>query len=120
MNSPFSETYQRILDQPIKVGVSPAALQKTFHHWVNDGLMVIFFLLVGLELKRELIVGALSDFRTALLPAIAALGGMVVRLSSTQLGTGMMPSLFRAGPFHRQRISHLRSVSSHSWDRVCL
>jgi NhaA family Na+:H+ antiporter len=49
----------------------------TLEHWVNDGLMAIFFLLIGLELKRELLVGELSTLKTALLPVVAALGGMI-------------------------------------------
>ncbi len=52
--------------------------EKTLHHWVNDGLMSIFFFLVGLEIKRELLAGELASFRKALLPAAAAVGGMVV------------------------------------------
>ncbi len=77
-NSPIGNTYQHFLDRPFTMGVSPVSLEKSLHHWVNDGLMVIFFFLVGLELKRELLVGALSEFKTALLPAIAAIGGMLV------------------------------------------
>lgn len=50
----------------------------TWHHWVNDGLMALFFLLVGLELKREILVGELSSFKDAVLPVVAAIGGMVV------------------------------------------
>src|SRR3989337_723827 len=48
----------------------------TIVHWINDGLMAIFFLLIGLELEREIYVGELSDFKTALLPLMAAIGGM--------------------------------------------
>lgn len=53
-------------------------LDLTWHHWVNDGLMALFFLLVGLELKREVLVGELSSFKDAVLPIVAAIGGMVV------------------------------------------
>lgn len=60
----------------MKVGVSP--LDKTIHHWINDGLMAVFFFFVGLEIKRELLRGELSDFRQALLPGVAALGGAIV------------------------------------------
>jgi NhaA family Na+:H+ antiporter len=69
-NSPIGERYGAIWTLPI-VGHG-------LEHWVNDGLMAIFFLLIGLELKRELIEGELSNRKTALLPVIAALGGMVV------------------------------------------
>ncbi|MPR35599.1 Na+/H+ antiporter NhaA [Salmonirosea aquatica] len=60
----------------IKVGVPP--LEKTIGHWINDGLMVIFFFFVGLEIKRELLEGELSKLRQALLPGVAALGGAIV------------------------------------------
>ncbi|MCB0834262.1 MAG: Na+/H+ antiporter NhaA, partial [Bacteroidetes bacterium] len=60
----------------IKVGAGP--LYKTVHHWVNDGLMAAFFLLVGLEIKRELLDGELASPRKAALPLVAALGGVVL------------------------------------------
>ena len=59
-----------------KVGIYP--LDKTIHHWINDGLMVIFFFFVGLEIKRELLEGELSNVRQALLPGVAAVGGAIV------------------------------------------
>ncbi len=73
-NSPFAETYAALLET--KLGVSGYGLSVL--HWVNDGLMALFFLLVGLEIKREMLVGALASRRRAALPAIAALGGMLV------------------------------------------
>ncbi|MDA9556060.1 Na+/H+ antiporter NhaA [Vibrio sp.] len=68
-NSGLNETYQGVLHTKI-LGLS-------FAHWVNDGLMAIFFLLIGLEVKRELMEGALKSKETAIFPAIAALGGML-------------------------------------------
>lgn len=65
-------------EQPLKIELARWVLELTLHEWVNDGLMTLFFLLVGLELKRELIVGELSSIRDATLPIAAALGGMVV------------------------------------------
>jgi len=62
----------------VPIGLAPFALDKSLLHWINDGLMAIFFFLVGLEIKRELVVGELSTPQQAALPAIAALGGMLV------------------------------------------
>ncbi|MGL4395934.1 MAG: Na+/H+ antiporter NhaA [Hyphomicrobium sp.] len=77
-NSPLASSYDRLLHDELTLGVAPFGLTKSVLHWVNDGLMAIFFFLVGLEIKRELLVGALSSAKTAALPAIAALGGMIV------------------------------------------
>ncbi len=77
-NSPFERIYFETLQSHVPLGIAPLVLDKSLLHWVNDGLMVIFFFLVGLEIKREVIEGALSDRKRAALPAIAALGGMIV------------------------------------------
>ena len=77
-NSGLSETYQHILHTPIGLDVGEWSLQKSLQHWVNDGLMVLFFFVVGLELKREFLVGELANLRNALLPIAAAMGGMIV------------------------------------------
>lgn len=77
-NSPLSHGYHSFLHAHIQIGAGEYALDYSIHHWINDGLMSIFFFLVGLEIKRELLVGELSSVRKATLPAIAALGGMVV------------------------------------------
>ena len=77
-NSPLHFDYQRLLELRFQLGVAPIALEKTLHHWINDGLMAVFFFLVGLEIKRELLVGALSNRQTATLPVIGAIGGMAV------------------------------------------
>jgi len=77
-NSPLGE---RFLDfWHIKLGLETGgiALNQSLEHWVNDGLMAIFFLLIGLEIERELYIGELSDLKSASLPIIAAIGGMVV------------------------------------------
>jgi Na+:H+ antiporter, NhaA family len=68
-NSAFHDTYQQLWD--VEAG------NHTIAHWINDGLMTIFFLLIGLELEREIYVGELSNFRNALLPVFAAVGGMI-------------------------------------------
>src|ERR1044072_5792701 len=77
-NSPAGAAYQALLAHDLTLGVAPLALTKTVLHWINDGLMAIFFLLVGIEIKRECTVGELASLDRAALPAIAALGGMLV------------------------------------------
>ena len=77
-NSPWSEAYHHLLEMPVTIGMEGFQLSKTLHHWINDGLMAMFFFVVGLELKREILVGELADPKHAVLPIIAALGGMVV------------------------------------------
>jgi NhaA family Na+:H+ antiporter len=77
-NSPWAHGYEVLWTTPIHLTVGAWTLDLDLHHVVNDGLMAIFFFVVGLEIKRELIEGALSDVRRAALPALAALGGMVV------------------------------------------
>jgi len=76
-NSPLGSNYAAALLRDVSIGVAPLKLTKDLLHWINDGLMAVFFLLVGLEIKREFLVGELSTRSRALLPAIAALGGMV-------------------------------------------
>nr|WP_308419563.1 Na+/H+ antiporter NhaA [Chitinimonas koreensis] len=77
-NSPLAAHYAALLQTPTVFGIGGFVIDKPLLLWVNDGLMAIFFYLVGLELKRELLEGELADRRQALLPAIAAIGGMTV------------------------------------------
>ena len=77
-NSPLDEAYEDLWHTSISIDLSLVAIENDLREWVNTGLMTIFFFLVGLEIKRELVHGELSDPRRALLPATAALGGMVV------------------------------------------
>lgn len=77
-NSPLAEAYAHLWDIPLTVGIVDHSLSLTLHQWINDGLMAVFFLLVGLEIKRELLAGELSSSKQAALPIACALGGMIV------------------------------------------
>ena len=77
-SSAFSDAYQYILHAPLSLNLNNWGISMSLHHWVNDALMAIFFFVVGMELKREILVGELSDIRQASLPIVAAIGGMVV------------------------------------------
>jgi NhaA family Na+:H+ antiporter len=76
-NSPLAGPYDDVLHSYISISVGPFTLRETVIHWINDGLMAIFFFLVGLELKREALVGELSSLRQAALPFFAAVGGAI-------------------------------------------
>src|SRR5687767_1166935 len=77
-NSPWRSTYTALRDLPLGFQVGQCAFAFNHHLLVNDALMAVLFLLVGLEIKRELVVGELRTFSRAIRPAIAAVGGMVV------------------------------------------
>ena len=77
-NSDLSNAYFDILNSYLKLGVGIFSLKLSVLHWINDVLMAIFFFLVSLEIKREFIQGELSNPKQALLPIVAAVGGMVV------------------------------------------
>ena len=77
-NSPWADAYHHLWETPVTVGAPGFGLTLSLHAWVNDGLMAVFFFLVGLEIKREVFVGELASRRSATLPVAAALGGMVV------------------------------------------
>ncbi|PIE46729.1 MAG: Na+/H+ antiporter NhaA [Gammaproteobacteria bacterium] len=77
-NTPLYDYYHHLLEVSIGVHVDDFVIDKHALHWINDGLMAIFFFLVGLELKREMLVGELSEVRKVILPALAAVGGMVI------------------------------------------
>ena len=77
-NSPWSDSYHHLWHTHLVTNLGNILnLDYTIHHWINDGLMVIFFFTVGLEIKRELLVGELSSLQKASLPIAGALGGMV-------------------------------------------
>lgn len=77
-NSPWSQSYFGLRDTPISIQIGTFSVALDLQHWINDGLMAIFFFVVALEIKRELIFGDLSDIRKAALPLAAAVGGMIV------------------------------------------
>ncbi|PCI70930.1 MAG: Na+/H+ antiporter NhaA [Piscirickettsiaceae bacterium] len=77
-NSFLAPIYEYFLHIPVEIRIGPLELDKSLYHWVNDGLMAIFFLLIGLEVKREILDGHLSSIKQIALPGFAAVGGMVV------------------------------------------
>jgi Na+:H+ antiporter, NhaA family len=77
-NSGLAPVYQHYLHQTAAIEIGGWSLRMSLHHWVNDGLMALFFFVVGMELKREMLVGELAQPRHAALPIVAALGGMLV------------------------------------------
>lgn len=77
-NSPAQGLYQLLLNTPVEIKIANLEIAKPLLLWINDGLMAVFFFLVGLELKRELIEGELSDVKNIILPGVGAVGGMLV------------------------------------------
>ncbi|MBL4750545.1 MAG: Na+/H+ antiporter NhaA [Amylibacter sp.] len=77
-NGRFADVYNEVLRTYVSIGFGDWSLKMSLHHWINDGLMVFFFFVIGLELKREFLVGELANPRNAALPIAAAIGGMVV------------------------------------------
>ena len=77
-NSPLSSQYNDFLNLPVSLQIGSFSINKTLIHWINDGFMAVFFVLVGMEVKKELFEGALSSYQQAIFPAIAAVGGMLV------------------------------------------
>jgi NhaA family Na+:H+ antiporter len=77
-NGPLASAYEHVIHTLIGLNMGSWTLEMSLHHWINDGLMALFFFVVGLELKREILVGELAEMRNAALPIGAAIGGMVV------------------------------------------
>lgn len=77
-NSPWADSYRQLWDTSIGIRIGPLAFERSLEWFVNDGLMVVFFFVVGMEIRREVHHGELSEWRRAALPAAAALGGMLV------------------------------------------
>ena len=120
-NSSISGEYLALLHAKFNIGFGDLSLSKTFSHWINDGLMVIFFLVVGLELKREIVEGQFADRANITLPVIGALGGMAVPMliyagvnwgdSPAMRGTATIsvpiPKIMRGG------LSHATGLAAH-------
>jgi NhaA family Na+:H+ antiporter len=77
-NSPFAEAYVHLIHTPISLSIGPWQIERSLLHWINEGLMTFFFFVVGLEIKREVLVGELADLKRAALPIVAAVGGMIM------------------------------------------
>ena len=77
-NSAFASTYHQLWHEEFSISLAGHTISNSLHHWINDGLMSMFFFVVGLELKREIIGGDLSSPRQAILPLVGAVGGMIV------------------------------------------
>ena len=77
-NSPLVDIYTHFFHTKIDFNVGSWTLSHTLHHWINDGLMAIFFFMVGLEIKREVLIGELSSMKDAMLPILCAIGGMIL------------------------------------------
>lgn len=77
-NTPLKDLYFNFLEMPVRIQIGTFEIYKPLLMWINDGFMAVFFVLVGLEVKRELMIGAISTYQRAIFPAIGALGGMVV------------------------------------------
>ncbi len=77
-NTPLTESYAHFFHTKVNLTVGTWQLSHTIHHWINDGLMATFFFIIGLEIKREILVGELSNIKVAILPILCAIGGMVL------------------------------------------
>lgn len=76
-NTPLTENYEHFFHTKIDLSIGSWKLSHSLHHWINDGLMAVFFFIIGLEIKREILVGELSNIKVAILPIMAAIGGMI-------------------------------------------
>src|SRR5699024_3821282 len=77
-NSPWTAGYQALWHTALSIGAGDLVFSRSLHFWINDGLMTLFFLVVGMEIRREIHEGALRDVKQAVLPMAAALGGVAV------------------------------------------
>ena len=92
-NSPLHEQYEHFLHTDIALSLGGAAFSLSIHHWINEALMAMFFFIMGLELKRELMVGELSSPKQALLPIMAAIGVQYSSMRYVLMSSLSWPSL---------------------------
>ena len=77
-NGPLSGMYHDLLERNLTLGIGPVEITETVREWLNEALMAVFFLTIGLEIKQELVIGSLSSARKAALPVAGAIGGMLI------------------------------------------
>ena len=119
-NSPWADAYAHLWEITLAVGTGEFAIRETLRHWINDGLMAVFFFLVGLEIKREVLVGELASLRRAMVPLAGALGGMIVPallyLAANGSGPGASAGAFRWPPTSPSRSGSWRcSARGYRW-----
>ncbi len=117
-NSPYAPAYAALWDTPVTVGFGGLVLSKTLLHWINDGLMAVFFFTVGLEIKREILVGELNTLGQAVLPVAAAVGGMAVPAAVYAAVNHGLPSLSGWGVPMATDIAFALGILSLLGDRV--
>ena len=114
-NSPWAASYDALWHTELSVGLGAWTLAKPLHTWINDGLMAVFFFSVGLEIKREVLVGELATMKKAMLPIAAAVGGMLVpAVLYIALNAGRPGAHGWGSPW--PRTLHLPWVSWRSWE----
>ncbi|SMN14991.1 Na+/H+ antiporter NhaA type [uncultured Candidatus Thioglobus sp.] len=93
-NTPLTENYEQLFHTKIDFNVGSWKLSHSLHYWINDGLMTLFFFIIGLEIKREILAGELSNIKVAILPILAAIGGMLfpaliyLSINANEIGAG--------------------------------
>ncbi len=118
-NSPLLDAYDRLLHMQIGLTIGDWSILHSVHHWINDGLMAIFFFVVGMEIKREVLAGELSSLKSASLPVIAAIGGIIVPPRSFTGWSTRTVKARVAGAFSWQPTSPSRWVSLRCWEAGC-
>lgn len=116
-NSPLLPAYQDLLATPVLFSAGDlVTIDKPLLLWINDGLMALFFFLIGLEVKREIVTGQLRSWKQASLPVYAALGGMIIpALLYVAINAGS-PENIRGWAIRQRPTLPLRLVSWHCWE----